>query len=71
MNRFQAKRRQKLAELLNNRNVPYKERFMAVAEFLEREVNLAYRRGFGDGASRRPSALKAGKLKPVKKEGRA
>jgi hypothetical protein len=65
MNAYQTSRRQKLADLIANPNVPMKERFESIAGLLEEEIRSAYRRGFRDAAGQRPSALQAGKLQPV------
>lgn len=65
MNAYQTTRRQKLADLIADAKQPMRERFESVAGLLEEEIRAAYHRGFRDGARQRPSALQAGKLRPV------
>ena len=42
MNAYQTSRRQKLADLIANPNVPMKERFESIAGLLEEEIRSAY-----------------------------
>jgi hypothetical protein len=67
-NRYVAARRQALWEILRS-SATNEEKLETLAATGEQERRRAYGRGYWD--ARRPSALRAGKLRPVAGEGRA
>jgi len=82
MNGYIAARREKLAEIIGDEQVPTTERIDSAHDFLEQEVREAFRRGYRQAQERRPdartrtdarsrdgrSALRAGMLTPIARE---